>query len=420
MSPSAGPSGRAVRVAVAQRSSGHTPSAAGFTRADLITVMTASPEPGVSIFLPTHLHGREVQQGPIRLANLVREARELLLSAGLRASESDMVLAPASRLVEDDDFWQHQNHGLAVFLNASEVRVYRVPLPLSEQVAVGVRFHVRPLLPLLAADGRFQVLTMTAGKVRLFQASRHAMLEQRDAPLPESLVEEMGPQDYENLVQASPVARPHTGSIDISSAQVYGDSPAEWAKSRLVEFTRRVAAAVDDCSAADPVPLVLVAGSEIAGHFKRLSSLGPLLAGVAKRNPEAMNERQLHEAAYDVIQPLLDADRRDVIARFGVLFATGDARAAAGLQEVVWAAQQGRVDTLLLPVEDPARGHDLLDSDEDIDQDEAPAKGAQRSRWAGQDLLEVAAVETLRHGGRLHLLDDGGSPQPNVGAILRY
>lgn len=385
--------------------------------------MTAAPATGVSIFLPTHRRGREVRQGPIRLGNLIRAARKLLLSAGLPASEADAVLAPASRLVDDDDFWQYQNHGLAVFLNAAGMWIFQVPLPMTEQVVVGPRFHIRPMLPLLAADGRFQVLTMTAGKVRLFEASRYDLLEVRSGVLPESLVEEMGPfdsgndyaNDYENPVQASPVARPHTGSIDISNAQVYGDSPAEWTKARVVEFTRRVAAAVDELSAADPVPVVLVAGSEIGGHFSGFTTLGTLLAGVIETNPEAIDDGQLHEAAYAIARPVLDADRTNAIAHFEALLGAGDARAVTGPNEVVRAAQQGRVDTLLLPVEDRAPGQDEPDTNH-----VGPADSAQTPGWAGQDLLEIAAVQTLRQGGHLHLRGEAGSPLPEVGAILRY
>ena len=385
--------------------------------------MAASPAPGVSIFLPTDRRGREVRQGPIRLGNLIRTARGLLLSGGLPAAEADAVLAPASRLVDDDDFWQYQNHGLAVFLNAAGMWIFQVPLPMTEQVVAGPRFHIRPMLPLLAADGRFQVLTMTAGKVRLFEASRYDLLEVRSGVLPESLVEEMGPfdsgndyaNDYENPVQASPVARPHTGSIDISNAQVYGDSPAEWTKARVVEFTRRVAAAVDELSAANPVPVVLVAGSEIGGHFGGFTTLGTLLAGVIETNPEAMDDGQLHEAAYAIARPVLDADRTNAIARFEALLGAGDARAATGPHEVVSAAQQGRVDTLLLPVDDRAPGQDEPDTNHVVPADSAPTPG-----WVGQDLLEVAAVQTLRQGGHLHLRGEAGSPRPEVGAILRY
>jgi hypothetical protein len=57
--------------------------------------------------------------------------------------------------------------------------------------------------------------------------------------LPQSLDDVPGASDYENPVQASPVARPRTGAMNIGNAHVYGDSPAEWRKGRLVDFTAR-------------------------------------------------------------------------------------------------------------------------------------------------------------------------------------
>jgi len=385
--------------------------------------MAASPAPGVSIFLPTDRRGREVRQGPIRLGNLIRAARESLLSGGMPAAEADAVLAPASGFLDNHEFWQYQDHGLALFLDATEMRAFQVPLSFTEHVSAGPGFHIRPLLPLLAADGRFQVLTVTAGQVRLFKASRYDLLEVRSDALPGSLVKELGPfdsgndhaNDYENPVQASPVARPHTGSINIGNAQVYGDSPAEWTKARLVEFTRRVAAAVDERSAADPVPLVLVAGSEIGGHFRGFTTLDRLLVGVIETNPEAMDDRELHDAAYGVARPVLDAVRTKAIARFEALLGAGDARAATGARDVFSAAEQGRVDTLLLPLEDRAPRPDEPDTGHAV-----PDDGAQAPGWSDPDLLEVAAVQTLRQGGSLHLHGEAGSPPAEVGAVLRY
>lgn len=367
------------------------------TQVDLTDLLAAAPPLAVSIFMPTHVRGSEILQDPIRLKNLVRQARTELLSAELTPVDADAFLAPAAALLDDSSFWRHQEQGLALFLDGGEPRVLKVALPLSERVVVGTAFHVRPLLPLLAADGAFGVLTISTEKVRLFQASRFALVEDETVDLPSGVSEEMGELDYENPVQASPVARPHTGTIDISNAQVYGDSPEDWKKDRLVDFVRRVAAAVDERSAAHPVPLVLVAGAEIGGHFQKFSRLGPLLAGVVGANPEAMTSAQLHDAAYAVLQPQLDADRQKVLDQFQGLRRSGDPRAVIGVEAVLSAAQLGRVDTLLLT--EP--------TDQTLDA-------------AGGDLMDAAVRQTLQHAGRIHLFSGDQLPYTPVGAILRY
>lgn len=382
-----------------------------FTRSDLFTVLAAVPPLGVSIFLPTHVRGSEVRQGPIRLKNLISQAHNGLLAAGLSAAQADAFMAPAASLIDDYPFWQHQDQGLVLFLDSDREHHYQVPIPLSEQVVVGPGFHVRPLLPILAADGAFCVLTITAGSVRLFDASRFALVEADSSDLPENLSDDLGEPDYENPVQASPVARPHTGSISISNAQVYGDSPAEWRKSRLVEFARRVATAVERRLAVNPVPLVLVADAEVGGHFRKLSTLGPLLAGVIEANPESMDQQQLHEAAYTVMRPRLDAGPVEAVERCQALLGSEDPRATTSTEDLVRAAYQGRVDTAFLSEDETVSGS-YDEANDQIVNGDGPQAG---------DLLEAVAVQTLQHGGAVHLLSRAKVPGPGpAAAVLRY
>jgi len=383
-----------------------------FTRSDLSALMTAAPARAVSIFLPTHVVGSEVRQGPIRLKNLIAQARDDLMSAGLSRPEAETFVAPATAMVEDYRFWQHQNHSLALFLDGKDLRYYRVPIPLVERVVVGEGFHVMPLWPVLEADGPFVVVAVTADRVRLFDASRFALTEDETADLPNGVEEVLGDPDYENPLQASPVARPNTGSIAIAQAQVYGDSPAEWRKGRLVEFTRRVTAALPQHLAASPAPIVLVADPEIAGHIKKLGTLGPLLAGVIEINPESMDDTRLHDAAYAVMRPRLDAGRAAAVERFEARLGGRDSRVATGIDGVVRAAYQGRIDTLLL-VE-----HTFLWGRYDQSADEVLT--GDTFEITGEDLLEAVAVQTLQHGGAVHLVSQTDIPDPPVAAILRY
>lgn len=370
-----------------------------FTESDLSALMTAHPPLAVSILMPTHVAGRDIRQGPIRLKNLAGEARERLVATGMARRTADEFLRPAFALVDDYAFWQHRSEGLALFLDGAEPRVYTLPIVVTEHVVVGPDFHVRPLLPVLAADGRFMVLTIQAEHVALYGASRFALSEDDAAGLPAGIDDGAGEPDYENPLQASPVGRPHTASISVTRAQVYGDSPAEWRKRRLVDFVRRVAAALDAHLADAPVPVVLVADAEIAGHFRQATGLGERLAGVVETNPAAMDNGALHAAAYEVVHPRLDGARTDALERFRALAGTDDDRAVTGVARVVSAAGDGRVDTLLLK-------HDEV---------------ANPVEAGSADPLGVAAAETLQHGGAIHLLDEQEWPEAfTAAAILRY
>jgi hypothetical protein len=78
-------------------------------RTDLRRLALGRRGPCVSVFLPTHRAGPEVQQGPIRLKNLLRQATEVLKSDGVRAPEIDRLLAPLRGLLDDRLFWQYQS-----------------------------------------------------------------------------------------------------------------------------------------------------------------------------------------------------------------------------------------------------------------------------------------------------------------------
>ncbi|MEX2100133.1 MAG: hypothetical protein WEB19_01850, partial [Acidimicrobiia bacterium] len=160
-------------------------------------------------------------------------------------------------------------------------------------------------------------------------------------------------------------------------------------------------------------PVVLVADAEIAGHFQKYSTLGPLLAGVIETNPATMDPTRLHDAAYEVMQPRLERSRTEAVERLEALLASRDPRAVTGIEVLVQAAHQGIVDTLLLTEDETAWGR----------YDEATGEVATREAFAttGDDLLEAAAAQTLRHGGDVHVLPTGDMPDAApAAAILRY
>lgn len=369
-----------------------------FTRTDLDDLMADESPVTVSFTLPTHVSGPETREGPIRLKNLVARARVALVAQGSSPDDADALLQPALDLIEDTQFWQYQDAGLAVFLGGHEPHVYRVPLPLDEHVAVGRRFAVRSMLPLLAVDGHFHVATLTENEARVFQASRYAMTEVTRPNLPDGVGPASDSSDDGDPNQPNPIGRAEIGTVNLTSAQVRGRSPAEWRKKNLVEYARQVAADLDDLNAADPTLVVLIASSELAGHVQKFSSLGASLAAVVDTNPAAHTAEQLHQLAYEAIAERLDQARVDAVDTFLALQGQGSPTAVDDPIEIMHLAQEGRVQTLLL--EDP---------------DPFPADAEALSH-----LLEAAVTGTLGHGGEVYLVDASDLPRTATAAILRY
>jgi hypothetical protein len=159
------------------------------TRQELKTLFEQRGEACVSLYMTTHRAGADVQQDPIRLKNLLREAEVTLNTMGLRSPEAGELLEPAQDLLGDSEFWQHQSEGLALFLSSRSFNAYRLPFEFEELVVVTNRFHVKPLLPLLSGDGRFYVLALSQNEVRLLQGTRYSVDEIELEDVPKSLVE---------------------------------------------------------------------------------------------------------------------------------------------------------------------------------------------------------------------------------------
>ena len=103
-----------------------------FLRNDLDELLACEAQPAVSIYLPTHKAGREIRQDSIRLRNLLGEAAKRL-GAERRPPDVEALLAPARRLVEDEEFWRHQDQGLAIFIAPGFERVHKLPIEVAEE-----------------------------------------------------------------------------------------------------------------------------------------------------------------------------------------------------------------------------------------------------------------------------------------------
>ena len=384
-----------------------------FSRTDLTTLIEAAPNVAVSLYLPTQTHGRETRQNPIMLKNLLGQAANALAQRNVAEREVEALLAPAAQLVEDYDFWQHQDLGLRVFLSDAGIQIHKLPIPVPELAVIGPGFHITPLLPLQEQDAVFVILTITAEAVQVWEATRFSLTAVKVANLPASIESLDEAPDYEGSLQSHGFGRPNTGGQNMPKTQVYGDSPEEWRKGRLVEFGRRVGSALAAHLARDPKPVVVVADAAVGGHMRNDVALAPMVAGFVEVNPATQDEADLLAAASSVMQPLHDKAVDAALERLDTLLGRGDATACVDPSQIMTAARDGRVDQLFLGRDTVLRG--TLDSE----------TGAVLVTDAGEaetlDLLDKAAQMTLGNGGGVWLVaPDRLQEGTAMAAILRY
>ncbi len=120
------------------------------SKGNLKMLMEKHREPCISLYLPTHQVGPEIQHDWIRLKNQTRQAENLLFLANVHAAEVESLLEPILALVADEPFWLHPSNGLALFRSPDMFNPYRLPFSFKELVVVSTHFYLKPLLPLLS------------------------------------------------------------------------------------------------------------------------------------------------------------------------------------------------------------------------------------------------------------------------------
>lgn len=358
--------------------------------------------PRVSIFMPTHRYGRETRQGPIRLSNLLREAAQALGERGMPSEGIDEFFASVRRHThsEVDPFWQHQDLGLAIFVSSEDTSFVQVSIPLEESVYVGQHFLIRPLLPTLAREGTFHVLSVSQDIVTLYEASRFGMTARQDDRLPDSAAVKRAREEARH-------AREPSGTQS-------GEPPAEEPVGRLQDFALDVAKATDAILANEHGPLVIAADDRLLGMLRKELRYGNIADPGLREHPRAMSEEDLHARAWEMVRDSLDADRQAVLERFEARRGAADSRGfSTRIEDIVPAAAQGRIEALIVSPDEAAEGIFVPGN--------ARAIVARTENEKTIDLVDYAVVKTIATGGAVYTRPmDRADSFPPLAAIYRY
>jgi hypothetical protein len=379
------------------------------TRDEIRDLLQLPGRPCVSIYMPTVRAGAETQQNPIRLKNLLRSVQEKLEASGMESAEATELMAPVRELVDDPTFWQELGEGLIVFRSPEVLRTYRLSTPLDELAMVNERFHVKPLFTLLAEDRPFYILAISLKNIRLISATRHHAEEMEIPGVPHSLTEALGDltRQYSQFqagsaksVHRSPVYHGHgTGEDNLKAEIVQFFNLADKA---LLKYMDR------------DTPVVLAGVEYLLPRYKETTEHPHVLDEGLTGNAEGLSPEELRDKAWEIVEPVLTADRRKAAERYGDFLGTG--RASSRYDEILPAAHDGRIDTLFV-----ARGVRLWGT-YDVQARAARLQEDQDAQQTGgEDLLDLAAIQTFQNGGQVYAVPQQDVPDGQaVAAIFRY
>lgn len=383
------------------------------TRDRLDELIDGATEPCVSIVMPTVVAGPETRQNPIRFKNLLTDAEKRLEMDEADEGRADEVLEHGRRLLDDYSFWQHQAKGLAVYLTPEGVTRFRLPLDVDEKAVVDSRPYIKPLLPLLTGDGRYHVLAFSQKKIRFFEGSRESLRELEVPNMPTSLEDAVGRDTEQQALQYHSTGAP--SGTDSPSPIFHGHGGGEDDQlAELRQLVHRVDEAVRSFLGDSQAPLVLAAVERQAAEYRDLTHYQHLADGFVAGNPDEASAQELHDKTWQHVEPHFDSGRNEAKLELENHLGTEDRVVIDDVTCVLRDASFGRVQTLFLARDAEAWGAWNAETSE--------ADLHERREPGDHDLYEEAALQGLRHGSAVYVVDRLDMPHgaESVAALLRY
>jgi len=257
------------------------------------------------------------------------------------------------------------------------------------------RFHVTPLLPLLAGDGHFFVLALSQNQIRLLEGTRDRV-EEVDLPgVPLGVRDALQGEEVQKQLQLYVADRGGPGAGGIYHGHGH---PGEAQAERILRYFRKVDRGLRE---------VLAAVEHLSPIYRKANTYPQLVDEVLPGSPEGLSPHELHARAWPIVEPLFLRAQREAVAGYDRLAGTG--QTSQDPQDIVRAAKDGRIETLFIshhPAGPSGAAGDVPISDGD---------GGLR------DVLELATVTALSKGGTVYVFPAGEVPGGgSAAALFRY
>ncbi len=339
--------------------------------------------PCVTITLPTHRTSPENKQDPIRLRNLVKQARERLhkefSKRELNGIESN--LAKAEETVDHNI----NKEGLIVYINEDLFKTVRVPFPVEENVLVDDNFATRHVIRALHSSENYYILTLSQQKARLFEAYNKEVNEIRDFGFP-----------MENQLYTTDKLQKSMGGKE---------------DDLMREFFNRVDKNFQEAYKAEPHEVFVCTVERNHQFIREVADNKDIILGGINRNADEATRAELSQWCWPEVSEILKKRRHEIL---GELAKAQSANKVSSDMSDMWRmANQGRVDTVV--VEKGFFQPAIIVGDTIELSDDASKSGV------SDDIVDEMIELVMQMKGKAVFVDDGSLEKyQRMAMILRY
>lgn len=373
------------------------------TKESILELQNQAHPVSVSIYIPTHRSEPEVQQDPIRYKNVLAEVEKELAVKDVAQADIDAIMEKARSLLDDPHFWRHNDNGLALFLTPDFFEHYKLPISFEERFLVDEYFLISPLIRMISLEGSFCVLAVSQKNVRLLKCTRNSTEQISLSEAPESMDDfrrfdlyQKSVQQHSGQGQGTPIFHGHGGGDDDNKVLL------DYLKTIENEVTKEMNKRMD--------PLVIAGVENAVAHYRKVNNYPRLMDESVTKNPDPLSDKELRDHAWEYIEAYYLKDMFEDLKRLGDL--TGSDKVSDDLSTIVEDAFYGKIDCLFIPAGSEKWGTfepELSDTGEE---------GLITPKHT--DLLNLAAMYTLKKGGDVYTVTDHDHLDSEVAAIYRY
>lgn len=364
----------------------------------------------ISTFIPTQRAGKEVleEKNKKHLNSQWNEIRKKLKSDKVADETIEKIGNPILALIDDRDFWRHQSDGLAIFASSEFFENYTLPVNFEAYHYISTEFYVKPLVPVMTGDGRFNILSIQLEDVKFYETSKYSISQVEIDDLTPSRLEERVGFDYkEKALQF------RTQGEGGEKTQFHGHGGNERDENvEIKQFFRAVDQGLKDYLTKDKLPLIVFCQDHLFPIYKDANTYNHLIDKVISGNPNDTDMLGIQQKALEIAEPYLNENRNEKIKKYKELSKTENTSSA--VSDIISSVYQGKVDTLFIENRAEIWGN--------FNEDQMKVEFSDQQENGNISLLNLAAKKTIEMGGKVYLVEHEFMPntESKMNALLRF
>ncbi|WP_020607686.1 hypothetical protein [Spirosoma spitsbergense] len=361
----------------------------------LLDLASYTHKQSISIFIPTHQRGKEVNEGQdhISFKNHVQRIRQTLENQSLRSNDVNDLMQPLEALLDDGQFWRHQQAGLAVFRSPDFFAYFHSPLPLESSSQIDNRFHISPLLPFAQRSPAYYLLQIGKNGIKLYKADTFTITEVNTADaMPSGLDAVTKYYEFEEQLQGR--TKGPGGAMAMYTSNQDADNKEK--DHLLADYFRLIDAAIVGVIGTQNLPLVLASVDYFQPIYRGINTYPHLQEKSLTGNFDHTQPPEMHQMAQELLGNSIEQAKQRRIEQYQN--SSGGDLVSSDMKQLLKASVKGQIETLFLK-----KGATVWGS---LKEDTLRTSIHDEKQEGDEPLIDNLALYTLRNGGEVYVLDE--------------